>query len=157
MESRALPRAFRAVPLILALVATAAAGQDSGDFGARIGLYTKHGQPYFGAEGVIHLGASIFANPNFEYVRLGDTQEFTFNADALYEVPIRGRTRGWVGAGIGLLSSHPDGPGEPSTKDGVGNVFVGIGFETGVGVPYLTAKYVTKKRPEFLLGLGMRF
>ena len=138
------------------VVAATGAAADS-HFGARVGLYTKHGQPYFGAEGVIPIGASFAANPNFEYVRLGDTQEFTFNADLLYEVPIRGRARGWVGAGIGLLSSHPDGPGEPSTKDGVGNVFLGIGFETGIGVPYLTAKYVTKTHPEFLLGLGMRF
>jgi hypothetical protein len=146
------------MPLILALLATsAAAGGEGSDFGARIGLYTKHGQPYFGAEGVIPLGASFSANPNFEYVRLGDTQEYTFNADVLYEIPIRGRTRGWLGAGVGLLSSHPDGPGEPSTKDGVGNVFVEVGFETGVGIPYLTAKYVAKTKPEFLLGLGMRF
>lgn len=155
MTSRVFSRALGPVPLILALLAPAATAES--DFGARVGLYTKHSQPYFGAEGVISLGASFSANPNFEYVRLGDVQEFTFNADVLYEVPIRGRTRGWVGAGLGLLSSHPDGPGEPSSKDGVGNVFVGIGFETGLGVPYLTAKYVTKTRPEFLLALGMRF
>jgi hypothetical protein len=155
MTARGRSRSIAAVPLLLCLLAPLAAADS--DFGARVGLYTKHGQPYFGAEGVIPVGVSFALNPNFEYVRLGDTQEFTFNADVLYEVPIRGRTRGWVGAGIGLLSSHPDGPGEPSTKDGVGNVFLGVGFETGLGVPYLTAKYVTKKHPEFLLGLGMRF
>jgi len=147
------------VPLAVAMLATAAVADS--DFGARVGLYTKHGQPYFGAEGVIPIGGTLggtfAANPNFEYVRLGDIQEFTFNADFTYGRPIKGRSRGWVGVGIGLLSSHPDGPAEPSTNDGVGNIFLGIGFETGIGIPYITAKYVTKTHPEFLLGLGMRF
>ena len=38
-------------------------------------------------------------------------------------------------AGLGLLSSHPDGPGEDNNKDGVANLFLGIGFDTGIGMP----------------------
>jgi hypothetical protein len=147
-----------AVLLLLAPALTAASAA-AGDnlFGARIGLYTKHSQPFFGAEFVLPLGQSFALAPNFEYVRLGDSQEFTFNADVYYEVPIKGRATGWGGVGLGLLSVHPDGPGDPNTKDGVGNVFLGVGVETGIGIPYLMAKYVARKHPEFLLSLGMRF
>jgi hypothetical protein len=126
-------------------------------FGGRVGLYTHPDQPYFGVEGVVPLGNAFSFNPNVEYVRLGDTQELTFNADLQYEFPIKGRALGWAGAGLGLLSVHPDGPGEDSNKDGVANLFVGIGLDTGIGMPYITAKYITKESPQFLLGLGMRF
>jgi len=158
MTTRVLGRVL--VPALLLTALPPAAARAEGDklFGARAGLYTKHGgQPYFGVEFVLPLGPSIAFDPNVEYVRLGDTQQFTFNADLFYERTIKGRASVWAGAGLGLLSTHPDGPAEPDTKDGVGNVFLGVGFPAGPCIPYLTAKYVAKRNPEFLLGLGVRF
>jgi hypothetical protein len=156
MTPRVFIRLLGPASLLVALLATGATAGDS-LFGGRVGLYTHRDQPYFGLEAVVPIGGGFAVNPNAEYVRLGDTQEFTFNADLQYEVPFRRRFLGWAGAGLGLLSSHPDGPGEPSTKDGVANLFLGIGLDTGIGMPYLTAKYVTKKDPQFLIALGMRF
>ena len=156
MTPRVRSRLLALSPLLLATLATGAAAGDN-LFGARVGVYTHHSQPYFGAEIVLPLGHSLALNPNFEYVRLGDTQELTYNVDVQCEVALRRGLLAWGGVGLGLLSSHPDGPGEPNTKDGVANLFMGIGLETGVGLPYVTAKYITKKSPQFLLGVGMRF
>jgi hypothetical protein len=157
MPSRVLLRGLAFALLLATLRPAPAAAQDEKMIGARLGLYTKHDQPYFGVEFVLPVGPSVSLNPNVEYVRLGDSQQFTINADLTYEVPIKGRFYGWAGAGIGLLSTHPDGPGEPNTKDGVGNVFVGIAFQAGPCVPYITAKYEATRHSEFLLGLGVRF
>jgi hypothetical protein len=155
MAPRVLPCSLGRAWLLLALLA----GNADADslFGGRIGLYTHPDQPYFGVEAVLPVGHGFAVNPNAEYVRLGDVQELTFNADVQYEFPIKGRALGWAGAGLGLLSSHPDGPAEPNTKDGVANLFLGIGLDTGIGMPYVTVKYITKKSPQFLLGVGMRF
>jgi hypothetical protein len=146
---------------VLALTALgAAASAHAGDdnlIGGRVGLYTHRDQPYLGVEFVVGIGSRYSFNPNVEYMRFGDTQEVTLNADFTADFPIRGRLRGWGGAGLGIVSTHPDGPGEPDTKDGLANLFLGIGFETGIGIPYVTAKYVTKRDPQFLLGVGMRF
>jgi len=157
MTTRVLGRALGPALLLTTLLAAPARAEGDKLFGARAGLFTKHGQPYFGVEFVLPVGSSISLDPNVEYVRLGNTQQFTFNADLHYELTIKTRTVVWAGGGIGLLSTHPDGPAEPDTKDGVGNVFMGVGFQAGPCIPYITAKYVTKRRPEFLLGLGVRF
>src|SRR5262249_5671073 len=61
IPSRGFSRPPPAVASLLLLMAPLAAAES--DFGARVGLYTKHGQPYFGAEGVIPLKASFAINP----------------------------------------------------------------------------------------------
>jgi len=144
---------------LASLALTLIAGSASADalIGGRVGLSTHRDQPYFGLEFVLPVGSNFAINPNIEYTRYGDNQEFTFNVDVTYDFPIKGRTQGWAGAGLGLVSTHPDGPGEPDTKDGAANLFLGVGFETGIGIPYITAKYITTRSPQFLLGVGMRF
>jgi hypothetical protein len=149
-------RSFPAIALLLSCAAPLFA-EDSMQLGGRVGLYTKHDQPYFGVELVLPVGSSLCLEPNVEYVRLGDNQQFTINADLAYQNTIKKRTVVWAGLGVGLVSTHPDGPAEPSSKDGVGNVFAGVGFQAGPTLPYLTVKYMAKQHPEFLIGLGIRF
>jgi hypothetical protein len=151
MTRRFLP----AIALLLSCAASLLA-EDSMQLGGRVGLY-KHDQPYFGVEFVLPVGSSLCFEPNVEYVRLGDNQQFTINADLAYQNTIKKRTVVWAGLGVGLISTHPDGPAEPNSKDGVGNIFAGIGLHAGPTVPYLTLKYMVKEDPEFLIGLGIRF
>jgi hypothetical protein len=155
MALRRFPRSLRLAALLIACLAPSA-GADS-LFGGRVGLYTHRGQPYFGLEAVLPFGPGFAFNPNVEYVRYGDIQEFTFNADVQREFRIKERWLAWAGAGLGLISIHPDGPAEDHSTDGVANVYLGLGIDTGIGMPYLTAKYMTRKNPQFLIGVGMRF
>jgi hypothetical protein len=155
MTASRIARGLGLAAFALASFSTVAAADSL--FGGRVGLYTHRDQPYFGVEAVVPLGGGFAANPNVEYVRYGDTQELSFNADVQREFRVKGRVLAWAGAGLGLVSIHPDGPGEDDSKDGLANLFLGVGMETGIGMPYLTAKYVTKRNPQFLLGLGMRF
>jgi hypothetical protein len=136
--------------------ASSPARADDALFGVRIGYYTDIEEPMIGGEVLLRLAPSLYFNPNVEYVFLERATYLTFNADAHYDLPTRGRTFVWLGAGLGVISIDPDGPAEEDT-DVVANFLAGVGVKRGGLIPYLQAKLIAKDDTEFSLAVGIRF
>ena len=111
---------------LMALGAATPAAADM--FGVRAGFYTKAEEPFVGAELLIPLSHNVFLT--------------------------RGSTFVWAGAGLAVLYSNPDGPGDSSNDVGANFIF-GVG-RRGPVVPYIQAKLIAKDDTEFVISLGLR-
>lgn len=155
--SRRLP-----LPVLLALGTTAAtlvperASADDALFGVRMGYYANMENPFAGAEFLVPLGYSVYANPNVEYVFTDGPTYMTFNMDFHYDLPSHSRAFVWVGAGLGLVYVNPAGPAN-SDSDVAANFLAGIGFSRGPVIPYFQAKLIAKGDTEAVIAFGLRF
>src|SRR5438105_1604912 len=117
----------RLVVPILAALCLAAFTASATDFGVRGGVYTKRSDAFVGAELLSHAGDDLYFDPNVEYVFTSGGQLWTFNFDGHYDLPTHGEPYLWVGGGLAVLYSKPDGPG-PSDTSAHANILAGIGF-----------------------------
>jgi hypothetical protein len=153
-------RAARSLVLLSCLAGglplTARAETPDARLGVRVGYDRAVHDPYVGAELHMPLDRSWALDGNVEYVHLPDRQHFTINLDVHYSFNVHRAWFAWVGAGLGLLSDDPNGPRDGETRDGVGNLLVGVGYETAV-VPYLQLRWSGHRAGRFSFGVGVRF
>ena len=122
----------------------------------RVGAYTSGIDKAFAGLGFLsHAGGSLYFNPNVEYVFVDSGRFGTLNFDAHIDLPTDARPYLWVGGGLALLHSDPEGPGGASTKPR-GNILGGIGLGTGRSVPYVQVKYITHEG-YWVFAAGIRF
>jgi hypothetical protein len=108
------------------LLAVPAAAQAEPRFGVRFGYYTEAEAAFLGAEMLFRIVPDIYFNPNVEAVFVDDGHSFTINGDFHYDFLSGRRTFVWLGAGLGVVSSHPEEPAEGETDVGL-NLLAGIG------------------------------
>lgn len=133
-----------------------AAAQADPRFGVRLGYYTEAEAPFLGAEMLFRIVPEIYFNPNVEAVFVDDGHSFSINGDFHYDFLSGRRTFVWLGAGLGVVSSHPEEPAEGDTDVGL-NLLAGIGARRGRVIPYAQAKVILKSDTEFVIGVGLRF
>lgn len=138
------------------MVAPAAADDLYSQVGVRVGYNARLERPYVGGEVLLPLGGSWYLDGNLEYVHRPASQYVTINMDLHYAFTVRRRAFAWAGAGLGLISEDPDGPREPTTNDGVGNLLVGVGYD-GPATPYIQVKMAGRRNRQVSFGLGVRF
>ena len=139
-----------------ALALGAATPSSAADFGVRGGYYFDASEPFLGAELLIRVAPRFYFNPNVEYVFVDPGQYITWNGDFHYDFHSRGNSFAWLGAGIALVTSNPEGP-DNSDNDVAANFLAGIGVRTGRVIPYFQAKLIAKDDTEFVLAFGIRF
>ena len=153
------PRSVRvrlavAVAILSALPAAAHADHR---FGVRFGYYTEADAPFLGAEMLFRIiPPEIYFNPNVEAVFVDNGHSFTINGDFHYDFLAGRRTFAWLGAGLAVLNTNPEGPAEGDTDVGL-NLLAGIGARRGRVIPYAQAKVILKSETEFAIGVGLRF
>ena len=138
------------------LLAAPAAAQADPRFGVRFGYYTEAEAPFLGAEMLFRVVPEIYFNPNVEAVFVDNGHSFTINGDFHYDFLSGRRTFAWLGAGLAVLNTNPEGPAEGDTDVGL-NLLAGIGARRGRVIPYAQAKVILKSETEFAIGVGLRF
>ena len=138
------------------LLAAPAAAQADPRFGVRFGYYTEAEAPFLGAEMLFRVVPDIYFNPNVEAVFVDDGHYFTINGDFHYDFRTGRRTFVWLGAGLAVLNTDPEGPAEGDTDVGF-NLLAGVGTRRGRVIPYAQAKVILKSETEFAIGVGLRF
>jgi hypothetical protein len=133
-----------------------AAAQADPRFGVRFGYYTEAEDPFLGAEMLFRVVPEIYFNPNVEAVFVDDGHYFTINGDFHYDFHSGRRTFAWLGAGLAVLITDPEGSAEGDTDVGF-NLLAGIGTRRGRVIPYAQAKLILKSDTEFVIGVGLRF
>ena len=143
-----------ALGLVLALLAGPAA---AANLDLRGGAYTgsDFDKPFVGVGLDSHLNGSLYFNPNVEYVFVDSGRFATGNFDAIYALPMDGAPSLYVGAGLGLVHTDPEGSGGTSTKPRA-NIILGIGFGSGRSSPYIQGKYITGYK-YWVVAAGIRF
>ena len=144
-----------ALAAAIALAAPAAARADP-RFGVRFGYYTEAEAAFLGAEMLFRVVPEIYFNPNVEAVFVDDGHSFTINGDFHYDFRAGRRTSAWLGAGLAVVNTDPEGPAEGDTDVGL-NLLAGIGARRGRVIPYAQAKVILKSDTEFAIGVGLRF
>jgi hypothetical protein len=147
-----------ALAAALALTFTAASAdpaQADPMFGVRFGLYTNVSDPFLGGEMLFRIIPDLYLNPNLEVV-LGHGRYLTFNADVHYDVAHSHHTFVWIGGGLAVINTEPEGASEGNTDVGF-NLLLGIGGRHGRVIPYAQAKVILKDDSEFVIGVGLRF
>jgi hypothetical protein len=138
------------------LLAAPAAAQADPRFGVRFGYYTEAEAPFLGAEMLFRVVPEIYFNPNVEAVFVDDGHSFTINGDFHYDFLSGRRTFAWLGAGLAVINTDPEGSAEGNTDVGL-NLLAGIGTRRGRVIPYAQAKVILKSDTEFVIGVGLRF
>jgi hypothetical protein len=133
-----------------------ASADDHPMFGVRFGYYASSEHPFVGAEFLVPVSRSIYFNPNVEYVFADGLTYMTFNGDFHYDFPSRRRAFVWVGAGLGVAYSNPEGSG-PSDTDVAANFLAGVGLSRGPVIPYFQFKLIAKSDTEAVFAFGLRF
>ena len=138
------------------LLAVPAAAQADPRFGVRFGYYTEAEAPFLGAEMLFRVVPEIYFNPNVEAVFVDNGHSFTINGDFHYDFLSGRRTFAWLGAGLAVINTDPEGSAEGNTDVGL-NLLAGIGTRRGRVIPYAQAKVILKSDTEFVIGVGLRF
>lgn len=128
---------------------------DPAKFGARIGFYSDAGAPFAGGELLLRVAPKVYFNPNLEVV-LKDDSYLAFSLDLHYDIPSHSQTFLWAGAGLGVVSVNPPGPGDGHT-DAALNLLFGVGLRRRPVIPYFQAKVIAKDNTEFAVAFGLRF
>ncbi len=140
--------------LLFSAVSGPAMGQS---VGIRAGRYTDMDGFFVGVELLSRVSRNFFINPNVEYVFVSNLTYMTFNLDFHYDFYTTSPLFFWVGAGLGVLYSNPEGLGDSATDVGA-NLLFGIAIKTGSTLtPYVQGKLILADREEFVLGIGLRF
>jgi len=140
----------------LALTPNLASADDHPIFGIRFGYYASSEHPFAGAEFLVPVSRSVYFNPNVEYIFADGLTYMTFNGDFHYDFPSRRRAFVWLGAGLGVAYSNPDGAG-PSDTDVAANFLAGVGLSRGPVIPYFQFKLIAKGDTEAVFAFGLRF
>jgi len=153
-----MPRKLARVATGLVLAcAFAAAPAHAANLDLRGGAYTggDFDKPFAGVGLDSHLNGSLYFNPNVEYVFVDSGRFGTLNFDAIYALPLDGAPSLYVGAGLGLVHTDPEGSGGTETKPRA-NIIFGIGFGSGRSSPYIQGKYITGYK-YWVVAAGFRF
>jgi len=145
-----------AVAALLAL-ALGAPSASAGPVGLQAtgGWYTDSNNFFLGAGARMGLG-SITAIPNAEYVFEDNAKSWSLNLDGTMSVLPLGIASGYVGGGIGWLTTDPDNG--KSNTDTVVNLLAGAGLNTFPLKPFAQLKYVMKSGNDpFQFAVGVRF
>jgi len=119
------------------------------------GWYTDSNNFFLGAGARMGLG-SITAIPNAEYVFVDNAKSWSLNLDGTMSVLPLGIASGYVGGGIGWLTTDPDNG--KSNTDTVVNLIAGAGLNTFPLKPFAQFKYVVKNGNDpFQFAVGVRF
>ena len=130
--------------------------------GVRAGQYANIGdtsidETFVGVEVIAGITNRIYFNPNVEYLLLDEGQAGTGNLDFHGDLPVGDAVHLWLGAGLAVLYTDPEGPPESDTELGV-NLLVGVGFRVGPTIPYLQGKLILLDEEEQLVwAVGLRF
>ena len=144
------------VGLAVTVLVPKVASADEPMFGVRFGYYADAEKPFAGAELLVPVSHSIWFNPNAEYVFTDGLTYMTFNADFHYDFPSHRRAFVWVGAGLGLAYTNPEGPAGSNT-DVAANFLAGVGLSRGPVIPYFQFKLIAKDNTEAVFAFGLRF
>jgi len=140
--------AVTSVVLMMSTVPAAAA------IDLRGGVYTDLNKPFAGVGFLTHAGGPLYFNPNVEYVFVDNGRFGSLNFDAHYDLPTGSAPYVWVGGGLAIIHSDPEGPGSDTVARA--NLFAGIGLRTTGSVPYVQAKYISGYG-YWVLAAGLRF
>jgi hypothetical protein len=140
---------------VLVLAAAQAAHADDADWGLRFGAYTDAEAAFVGAELMIHLDGRLYLNPNLEWAFAERRDIVSLNADLHYDAAVTRKAYVWVGGGLGVVFTNPEGQGNGDTDLGA-NFLGGAGLRGNV-IPYFQLKVVVAGHSEVALTLGLRF
>lgn len=125
--------------------------------GGRAGAYLADEDLFLGGEVLVGVERNFYFNPNVEFVFAERANKSTFNFDFHYDFARRGNAFFWIGAGLAVIYTDPDGPRDAETDAGA-NILFGVGFRTtGRLIPYVQAKLIAADDSDFVLGFGVRF
>ena len=125
--------------------------------GIRAGRYMDSEEYFLGGELLSRVAGNLYFNPNGEYVFVDNLTYITFNLDFHYDFYTTSPLFFWMGAGLGILYSNPEGPPDSDTDLGV-NLIFGVAINTISSLtPYFQGKYILADKNEFVLAVGLRF
>jgi hypothetical protein len=125
--------------------------------GVRAGAYLNQGDPFVGGEVLVGLDRNLFFNPNVEVIFADRSTKGAFNFDVHYDFARRGNAFFWVGGGLAVIYTNPEGSGRATTDAGA-DILFGVGFRgSRRWIPYVQAKVVAAGDSDFSLGFGIRF
>lgn len=125
--------------------------------GIRAGRYTDTEEYFIGGELISRIARNLYFNPNAEYIFVDNAAYITFNMDFHYDFSTTSPLFFWLGGGLGILHTNPDGPADSDTDLGI-NLLFGVGISTiGSLTPYFQGKYIFSDNDEFVLAIGLRF
>jgi hypothetical protein len=124
-------------------------------FQATGGWYTDTNDMFLGAGARMGFG-TITAIPNAEYLFVDNGKTWSLNLDGTMSVLPLGVASGYVGAGIGWMTTDPD-RGDSNTET-VFNLIAGAGLNALPLKPFGQFKYVLKDGNDpFQFAVGIRF
>jgi hypothetical protein len=145
---------FVLLSLGLGLGAASASAAPVG-FQATGGWYTDSNDMFLGAGARVGFG-TITAIPNAEYLFVDNGKTWSLNLDGTMSVLPLGVASGYVGAGIGWMTTDPD-RGDSNTET-VFNLIAGAGLNALPLKPFGQFKYVLKDGNDpFQFAVGIRF
>lgn len=137
------------------LLAPGTARADDADWGLRFGAYTDAEAAFVGGELMVHLDGRLYLNPNLEWAFAERRDIVSLNADLHYDAVVSRKAYVWVGGGLGVLFTNPEGSDNGDTDLGA-NFLAGAGLRGSV-IPYVQLKVVVSGNSELVLALGLRF
>jgi hypothetical protein len=124
-------------------------------FQATGGWYTDTNDMFLGAGARVGFG-TITAIPNAEYLFVDNGKTWSLNLDGTMSVLPLGVASGYVGAGIGWMTTDPD-RGDSNTET-VFNLIAGAGLNALPLKPFGQFKYILKDGNDpFQFAVGIRF
>jgi hypothetical protein len=131
-------------------------GESQTHLGARAGAFLADGDPFVGGEVLVGVADDLFFNPNVEVAFADNATKGLFNFDIHYDFARVNKAFFWVGAGLAVIYTDPEG--RDSETDAGANVLFGVGFNTsGRLIPYVQAKILAADDSDFGLAFGIRF
>lgn len=119
------------------------------------GYYTEFEQTFLGAGARLSL-TTITVIPSVEWMFVDNGNAYTLNLDATMSVLPLGVASGYVGAGLGLLTTDPTF--SQSSSDMTVNLIVGAGLDAIPLKPFGQIKYVVVDGNDpVVFSLGVRF
>jgi hypothetical protein len=142
--------------VVLASLGFSRVGESQARLGARGGVFLADGDPFVGGEVLVEVADDLFFNPNVEVAFPNNATRGLFNFDLHYDFARVNRAFFWVGAGLAVIYTDPEG--RDSETDAGANVLFGVGFNTsGRWIPYVQAKILAADDSDFGLAFGIRF
>lgn len=130
--------------------------------GVRGGQYMDLGrsgvdEPFLGVELIAGITDRVYFNPNVEYVFIDHGKLATANLDVHVALPVTEAAHLWIGPGLAVVYTDPDGPQESDTEFGL-NLLAGVAVHVGDVDPYMQLKFLfVDDHEQFVWAVGVRF
>ncbi|HET8645354.1 MAG TPA: hypothetical protein VFO85_07685 [Vicinamibacteria bacterium] len=133
--------------------------EGSPNVGAAVGYSSQFDRPFLALDLLAGTGGHWTVVPNVSFVETGALNRWTIGVELQWNAPayrVHRKMLGWAGAGLAVVTEDPKGPLNPTTRDLVSNIVLGVGYDAPA-TPFLQLRVTLRDPSDAGLSVGVRF